>query len=96
MEEDSIDMEDDLKMTVSTWKIKVSIWDILSLCSTPPGRAGRVLLAKSLGAIQRKRRGFKICWMMWRDISARSYLHAPGPDGASTPGAYTRPLRSST
>ena len=39
MEDDSIDMEDDLKMTVSIWeitvsiwKMTVSIWDILSLC----------------------------------------------------------------
>ena len=31
MEYDSIDMEDDLKMTVSTWKMTVSILDILSL-----------------------------------------------------------------
>ena len=31
MEDDSIDMEDDLKMTVSIWKMTVSIWDILSL-----------------------------------------------------------------
>ena len=40
MEHDSIDMEDDLNMTVSIWKMtesiwrmKVSTWDILSLCA---------------------------------------------------------------
>ena len=31
VEDDIIDMDDDLKMTVSLWKLTVSIWDILSL-----------------------------------------------------------------
>ena len=31
MEDDSIDMVDGLKMTVSIWHMTVSIWDILSL-----------------------------------------------------------------
>ena len=43
MEDDSIDMEDDLNMTVSIWKMTVSvckmtvsIWYILSLCKRGP------------------------------------------------------------
>jgi hypothetical protein len=36
MEADSIDMEDDLKMTVSIWKMTISIWAILSLWSGTP------------------------------------------------------------
>ena len=31
-QDDSIDMEDDPKMTVSIWKMTLSIWDIVSLC----------------------------------------------------------------
>jgi hypothetical protein len=43
MEDDSIDMEGDLKMTVSIsemtvwiWEMTISIWDILSLCCVRP------------------------------------------------------------
>jgi len=32
MEDDRIDIKDDHNMTVSTWEMVVSIWDILSLC----------------------------------------------------------------
>ena len=35
MEDDSIDMEGDLKMTASIWKMTVSIWDVMSLCAPP-------------------------------------------------------------
>jgi len=31
-EYDSIDMEDDHKMTVSIWEVTVSLWDIFSFC----------------------------------------------------------------
>jgi hypothetical protein len=39
MEDEGIDMDDELKMSVSTWEMtvmiwssQISIWDILSLC----------------------------------------------------------------
>ena len=40
MEDDSVDMVDDLKMTVSIWEMTVSIWDIFSLW---PGAAAAQL-----------------------------------------------------
>jgi hypothetical protein len=51
MEDDSIDMDDDLKMTVSIWRMTVSIWemtvsmcDILSLWVAAEGEGGGVFV----------------------------------------------------
>jgi hypothetical protein len=64
MEDDGIDMKDDLMMTVSIWKMKmtvsiwemtVSIWDILSLwpqpCQVAAGELEAVLAAQALAIL---------------------------------------------
>jgi len=40
MEHDSIDMEDDLKMMLSIWKMTLSMWNIVSLCLHGSNRHG--------------------------------------------------------